>query len=92
MTEAAKLPRQFIKQPEVRLEDLKVGESGWVNWLEMAVDLEYRCYIDPKARVSPQALSTIRVTRTEQGFEVFIPANTLSPFLCKLGGYNPRSG
>jgi hypothetical protein len=87
----AKLSPEFIKQPAVRLKDLKPGESGWVSWLEMAVDLEYCCYIDPKAKVSRQTFSTIQVTCTGGGFEVLIPANASSPFRWKLGGYNPAA-
>jgi hypothetical protein len=91
MSEPAKLDPQFIKEPEPRLEDLKPGESGNVYWNDMAVDQEYRCYIDPKARVIELTLSMIQVTRTEEGFEVLIPASPLAPLRWELGAYNPQA-
>jgi len=86
--EPAKLNPEFIKKPEVCLENLKPGESGWVFWNEMAVDQEYRCYIDPKAVVTQLTLSMIRVTCTDEGFEVLIPASPLAPLRWRLGAYN----
>jgi len=87
MTEPAKLDPQFIREPEVHLGDLKPGESAWVLWPDMAVDSEYRCYIDPKALVRENDLGTIRATRTEAGFEVLIPAKCV--WRWKLGAYSP---
>jgi len=85
----AKLPAKFIKKPEIHLENLKAGESGWVDWLEMAVYSEYNCFINPKARVHNQTISTIRATRTENGFEVLIPAG-IAPLSWELGKCNPQ--
>jgi hypothetical protein len=88
MTEPAKLSPEFVKESTVRLQDLKLGESGWVDWVEMAVDAEYRCYIDPSAKVAKDSYARIRATRTDDGVEVFIPAGV--KFRWKLGGYDPE--
>jgi hypothetical protein len=85
MTEPAKLPSQFITKPEVHLEDLKSGESGWVTFTEMAIDSEHRAYINAKAKVVQKGVNRIQVTRTDAGFEVFIPDPTLD---WKPGGYH----
>jgi hypothetical protein len=86
----AKLPAKFIRNPEVHLEDLSAGESGWVDWLEMAVDREYNCFIDPQARIhNSRTLTTVRVTRTAGGFEVRIPTGRIAPPLrWELSGYD----
>jgi len=85
MSEPAKLPSQFITKPEVHLEDLKPGESGWVVFTEMQIDSECHAYIDPKAKIVQKGVNRIPVTRTDAGFEVFIPDPTLD---CKPGGYD----
>jgi hypothetical protein len=95
MSEPAKLNPQFTREPVIRLEDLKPGESGWVDWLEMAIDSEYRAYIDPRATVASDTYCKIHVTRSEAGFEVLIPVNT-TPHLRELfhwrrGLYNPKA-
>jgi hypothetical protein len=86
----AKLPAKLVEKPERHLEDLEIAESGWVDWLEMAVDKEYSCYIDPKARVrSSRTITTVQVTRREEGFEVRIPTTGVpSPLRWKRGAYN----
>jgi hypothetical protein len=89
MSEPAKLNPQFIKEPEVPLEDLKPGESAWVLFTEMVVDSEYRCYIDPEATTRENDLGALRATRTEAGFEVVIPAKCT--WRWKLGAYNPEA-
>jgi hypothetical protein len=89
MTDPAKLSPEFIREPEVHLEDLKPGETACVYWPEMAVDSQYGCYIDPRAVVRETALGVLRVTRTEAGFEVLIPANC--NWRWKLGAYNPEA-
>jgi hypothetical protein len=90
--EPAKLNPQFISEPEVHLEDLKAGESGCVIWNDMAIDPEYRCYIDPKAKVYRNTyLGKIHVTRTEEGFEVRILTDSHHPMRWRLGAYNPQA-
>src|SRR5262245_42450146 len=69
-----RLPEQFVKKPLVLLDDLQPGESGWVEFSAMAIDAEHRCYIDPTAKTGERSGVTIRVTRTDAGFEVWIPA------------------
>ena len=85
MTEPAKLPPQFITKPEVCLEDLKPGESGWVTFTEMVIDSESRAYINPHAKIRQKGVNRIQVTRTDAGFEVFIPDPKLD---WKPGGYD----
>jgi hypothetical protein len=57
----AKLSPQWIKEPPVYLEHLKPGESGWVDFVEMAIDSERRCYIDPKGIVCSDRYCKIHV-------------------------------
>jgi hypothetical protein len=88
--EPTKLPPQFVKGTPRRLEDLKAGESAWVDFLEMAVDPEYRCYIDPRAKLRSAGYGWgIRATRTEEGFEVFVPGGFR--FQWEVGRYNPAA-
>jgi hypothetical protein len=87
MTEPAKLSPEFIRKPEVHLEDLKPGESAWVLFTEMAVDSKYRCYINPQAIVRENDLGALRATRTKAGFEVLIPAKCA--WRWKVGAFNP---
>jgi len=92
MGEPARLNPRFTKEDN-RLADLEPGESAWVDWFEMAIDSECRCYIDPRATVHRDTYCKIRVTRTEAGFEVLIPKNT-TPHLKELfhwprGLYDP---
>jgi hypothetical protein len=93
MSEPAKLNQEFagelIRKPDRYLKDLKPGEAGNVYWNEMVLDTEYRCWIDPEAQIRESTLSMIRVTRTQEGFEVLIPPSTLAPLRWRLGAYNP---
>jgi hypothetical protein len=86
MSEPAKLPPRFFTKPEVHIEDLKIGESAWVTFTEMKIDSEGCAYIDPQATVRGPGRNRIEVTRTEQGFEVFIAHSDL---YWKKGEYRP---
>src|SRR5262245_28616643 len=86
--EPAKLAPEFIEMPRTSLSDLRLGESGWVNWLEMEIDHQYRCFINPQAKVyRGPSRSGIQVTRTEAGFEVMVPTDCGLDW--KLGRYDP---
>ena len=67
------LPDDLIRKPNNFLRDLKPGESAWINWLDMVVDHDRRCFLKPEARIREQSPVTIRATCTEAGFEVLIP-------------------
>jgi hypothetical protein len=85
----AKLPAKLVKKPEVSLENLEIGQSAWVNWLEMAVDQDSNCFINPKARVQNEpTFSSVQVTRREEGFEVRIPADEKPLLYWEVGWYS----
>jgi hypothetical protein len=73
----AKLPEDLITELVTRLRDLKPGESAWIEWIEMRVDLEHRCVLNPNAKIKKEGHTIIRATCTEAGFEVLIPASQI---------------
>jgi hypothetical protein len=86
-----KLPEDLIRKPASHLGDLGPGESAWINRLEMAVDPERRCFLNPDAKVMEEGPTAIRATRTEAGFEVFIPVTPI-PLRWTPGGYSVKEG
>jgi hypothetical protein len=70
---AVELPEDLVRKPNNFLRDLKPGESAWINWLDMVVDRDRRCFLRPEARIRDKSPLAIRATCTEAGFEVLIP-------------------
>ena len=73
-----KLPEDLIRKPIHCLRDLKLGESAWIDWLDMIVDHDRSCFLNPEAKIhEKQTALTIRASCTEAGFEVLIPTNRI---------------
>jgi hypothetical protein len=67
------LPADLIRKSKRQLSDLKPGESAWINWADMAVDRNRRCFLNPEAKLREESPLAIRAICTEAGFEVLIP-------------------
>lgn len=73
-----KLPDDLIRKPLSRLHELRPGESAWIDWVDMVVNLDHQCFLNPEAKLKEKTLITLRVTCTEAGFEVLIPTPKVS--------------
>ena len=83
------LPEDLISKPEIHLRDLKPGESAWIKWLDMVVDPDHHCFLNPEAEVyAEESFARIRATCTEAGFEVFIPFSTVAPLQWNPGEFS----
>jgi hypothetical protein len=88
-----KLPEDLIPQPIHCLRGLKPGESAWIDWLDMIVDPDRSCFLNPDAKIyEKQSVLTIRATCTEAGFEVLIPIHHRTPFRWTPGEFPVREG
>ena len=60
---------------------MAVGETGWIDWSDMIINLERCCYLYADAKLKPDedGYLTTRITRTADGFEVFITAMQVTP-------------
>jgi hypothetical protein len=76
-----RLPEDLVRVPRRFIHDMAVGETGWIEWSDMIINLERGCYLyaDAKLRPDDDGYFTIRITRTADGFEVFIPAMRVTP-------------
>jgi hypothetical protein len=76
-----KLPEDLVRAPHRFIHDMAVGETGWIDWSDMIINLERCCYLYADAKLKPDegGYLTIRITRTADGFEVFIPAMRVTP-------------
>jgi hypothetical protein len=76
----AKLPEDLVRPPHRYVRDMAVGETGWIEWSDMVVDLERHCYLYAEGKLKPEETGfNIRVTRTASGFGVVIPARPVMP-------------
>ena len=50
----AKLPEDLVRPPHRYVRDMKVGETAWIEWSDMVVDLERRCYLHAEAKLKPE--------------------------------------
>ena len=67
-----KLPSDLIRPPSRHLRDVAVGETVYVQFGSMQPDREGFCYLNPDSELCDRSLFSIRVTRAEDGFHVFI--------------------
>jgi hypothetical protein len=78
--EPVKLPEDLVPKPVTHVRDLKPGETAWIEWVDMVIDQEHRCFLLPEGKVlKEQGVLSIRVKRTAAGFEVLIPAMRIPP-------------
>jgi hypothetical protein len=43
-----------VRPPRRYVRDIEVGETGWIEWSDMVVDLETRCYLHAEAKLKPE--------------------------------------
>lgn len=85
MSEPAKLPDFLRKSVPRLLPGVQIGETVWVNFTEMEVDEEGRCFLNPGATASERALAaSVMVERRGDGYHVTIPQS-----LARLARWEP---
>ena len=75
------MPEDLVRAPRRHVREMAVGETGWIDWSDMIINLERCCYLYADAKLKPDedGYLTTRITRTADGFEVFITAMQVTP-------------
>ncbi len=74
----AKLPAKHIAPPERYVRDLAIGEESHTLFIEMKIDAEGFCYLNPDAALGfTKTYTTIAVRRDASGYHVTAPASII---------------
>jgi hypothetical protein len=72
MSEPATLP-ESLRERELRLlSDLKVGENGYIIFVDMQANAHGHCYLGPDAPLRSKLATVIAIERREDGYHVTV--------------------
>jgi hypothetical protein len=71
----ARLPPELLDKQPRRLKQLQPGETGYIVFTHLTVNLRAECFVQAKAQLRAADFSTIEVRRDEKGLHVVIPAD-----------------
>jgi hypothetical protein len=73
----AKLPESMRKAPDRHLEEMEIGEAGYVTMGAMHVTPDLECWLHLETRIQskPGLLEILRVTRRGDGYHVALLAH-----------------
>lgn len=75
--DAALLPEELIALPSRSLAELAKGERGYVNFTELVVMADRRCFLNLRAELRPKNSSAVEVAMgDDECLHVVIPSDT----------------
>ncbi len=74
----AKMPLAYIEPTPIPVSQLEVGQTGFINFSELRVDLDLSTFIEPATKLRKKSFNTVEVRRNDEGWNVVIHDATLT--------------